>query len=267
MRRYFVINAFDGVLTTLGVLAGGYSAASHGARRRQRHPHTAVGIGVAGFYGSYLVERAERDRAHARAGGVDALQPAGHDISSASTYATVVIAFVDGVSPLLAALLAMVPFFFTAVISVHTAYFVSGGIAFVELFLLGLFLGRVSRERLVCSGVKLVAAGVVALGLSWLLGIGCGERRREPSRRRQAAPAAPASTPAGGRRRRPARRPERAPARGRGAPRGSAAHPRRRRLGQDARAHPSRRLSHRGARRAARRDRSPSPSPTRPPAR
>jgi predicted membrane protein (TIGR00267 family) len=173
MRRYFVINAFDGVLTTLGVLAGGYLAGVDKARAVVSVIlTTAVGIGVAGFYGSYLVERAERDRSmrELEESTLSSLQDT--DISSASTYATVVIAFVDGVSPLLTAVIAMAPFLFTSVISVHTAYFLSGGIAFVELFLLGLFLGRVSRERLVYSGVKLVAAGLVAVGLSWLIGRG-----------------------------------------------------------------------------------------------
>jgi predicted membrane protein (TIGR00267 family) len=173
MRRYFVINAFDGVLTTLGVLAGGYLAGVDKARAVVSVIlTTAVGIGVAGFYGSYLVERAERDRSmhELERSTLSSLQDTA--ISSASTYATVVIAFVDGVSPLLTAFIAMTPFFFTTVISVHTAYFLSGGVAFLELFLLGLFLGRVSRDRLLFSGVKLVAAGLVALGLSWLIGRG-----------------------------------------------------------------------------------------------
>jgi predicted membrane protein (TIGR00267 family) len=173
MRRYFVINAFDGVLTTLGVLAGGYLAGVDKARAVVSVIlTTAVGIGVAGFYGSYLVERAERDRSmrELEESTLSSLQDT--DISSASTYATVVIALVDGASPLLTAAIAMAPFLFTSVISVHTAYFLSGGIAFLELFLLGLFLGRVSRERLLYSGVKLVAAGLVALGLSWLIGRG-----------------------------------------------------------------------------------------------
>src|ERR1700690_1570000 len=62
-RRYFAMNAFDGVLTTLGVLVGSYIG-----RVRSAHQVIAVGLGAAvamgisGFYGSYLIERAERDR-------------------------------------------------------------------------------------------------------------------------------------------------------------------------------------------------------------
>ena len=63
---------------------------------------------------------------------------------------------------------------------------------------------------------------------------------------------------AGSRRRRPHRRPargaQRAPARGRDPRRGAAAHPRRRRLGQDARAHPPHRLARAHRARARGRD-------------
>ena len=45
-------------------------------------------------------------------------------------------------------------------------------IAFVELFALGMFLGRVSRQRLVWSGMKLAVAGVLCLVLSALLDCG-----------------------------------------------------------------------------------------------
>src|SRR5664280_3756993 len=63
-RRYFAMNAFDGVLTALGVLVGGYLGGVDSPRAIFIVVlTTAVGMGVSGFYGSYLVERAERGRA------------------------------------------------------------------------------------------------------------------------------------------------------------------------------------------------------------
>ena len=82
------------------------------------------------------------------------------------------VAFVDGLSPLVASLLIMIPFFFVPPLAMHAAYFVGGAIAFVELFALGVFLGKVSRERLWFAGVKLVLAGAVALGIALLLNAG-----------------------------------------------------------------------------------------------
>ena len=63
----------------------------------------------------------------------------------------------------------MIPFFFVPPLAIHTAYYAAGVVAFIELFLLGMFLGRIGRERLWLAGVKLVAAGAVALVISLLL--------------------------------------------------------------------------------------------------
>jgi predicted membrane protein (TIGR00267 family) len=63
----------------------------------------------------------------------------------------------------------MIPFFFVPPLAIHTAYYAAGVVAFIELFLLGMFLGSIGRERLWLAGVKLVLAGVVALVISLLL--------------------------------------------------------------------------------------------------
>jgi predicted membrane protein (TIGR00267 family) len=171
-RRYFAMNAFDGVLTTLGVLVGSYVA-----HVRSAHQVIAVGLGaavamgVSGFYGSYLIERAERDRSLRELEEVTLSSLEDSDIAAASTYATIVIALVDGASPFLAAALVLIPFY-AGPSSISTAYVAGVVIAFVELFLLGMFLGRVSRQRLIWSGVKLAVAGVLCLALSALLDLG-----------------------------------------------------------------------------------------------
>jgi predicted membrane protein (TIGR00267 family) len=171
-RRYFAMNAFDGVLTAVGVLTGSFIGGVTDPRAVVSVvAATAVSIGVSGFYGSYLVERAERGRAlkDLEESTLCSLQDT--DISAAARYATVVIALVDGASPALAAVIIMLPFFFAGLIGVDTAYYIGWAIAFVELFLLGMFLGHVSRTRLVVSGIKLTLAGGVAFGLSLLLNV------------------------------------------------------------------------------------------------
>jgi len=60
-RRYFVINAFDGVLTIMGVLMGNMAAGV-------ANPNivittglsTRIAMGISGLWGSYLTESAER---------------------------------------------------------------------------------------------------------------------------------------------------------------------------------------------------------------
>ena len=174
-RRYFAMNAFDGVLTTIGVLVGGYFGGIHSARAIFIVVlTTAVGMGVSGFYGSYLVERAERDRAMRELEESTLSSLEDTTIASASRYATIVIALIDGASPFGAALIAMIPFAFVGLVSIHVAYYLAVVVGLVELFCLGLFLGSISRDRLWYSGIKLVMAGVIALVISLLLGGGLG---------------------------------------------------------------------------------------------
>jgi len=171
-RRYFAMNAFDGVLTTVGVLTGSFIGGVSDSRAViSLIVATAVSMGVSGFYGSYLVERAERGRAlkeleESTLSSLDDTQ-----ISAAARYATIVIALVDGASPAAAAIVIMLPFFLFSGDTINTAYFIGWGIAFVELFLLGVFLGHVSRERLIVSGIKLTVAGAISLGLTLLLNV------------------------------------------------------------------------------------------------
>ncbi len=173
VRRYFALNAFDGVLTAVGVLVGGYLAGVIVPRTIViLMLTTAVGMAVSGFYGSYLVEKAERSRALRELEEYTLTSLEGTSIASASTYAAIVIALVDGGSPSAAILIAATPFLFAGMVGIKAAYYIAFGVAFTELFLLGVFLGAVSRERFWVSGLRLIVAGVVALVISVLLGGG-----------------------------------------------------------------------------------------------
>jgi predicted membrane protein (TIGR00267 family) len=175
VRRYFALNAFDGVLTAVGVLVGAYISGVEETRTIVVLLFsTAVGMAVSGFYGSYLVEKAERERSlrELEESTLSSLQ--GTEIAAASRYAAVVTAIVDGASPSVATVIIATPFLLEGAIGIDAAYYVALGIAFTELFLLGVFLGSVSRERLWLSGLRLVVAGVIALAISLLLGGGVG---------------------------------------------------------------------------------------------
>lgn len=169
VRRYFALNAFDGVLTTLGVLVGAYLG---GVESRATVVTvvltTAVGMSVSGFYGSYLVEKAERDRALRDLEESTLSSLKNTDIASASRYATVLIAVVDGASPFVAAMICLIPFAISS-LATDAAYFAAMAVAFVETFLLGVFLGIVSRQRWVYSGLRFTGAAVIALVISFLL--------------------------------------------------------------------------------------------------
>jgi len=171
-RRYFAMNAFDGVLTIMGVLMGNMGA-------RVTSPHivvttglsTCIAMGISGLWGSYLTESAERKRDLDELGSQTLTDLKDSKLGRASRYAVIVIAIIDGLSPFLAALVVLIPFFLVGSLpSIQWAYLASLGGALLVLFGLGIFLGRISRENLILSGIKTVVAGILSILIGLLLG-------------------------------------------------------------------------------------------------
>jgi predicted membrane protein (TIGR00267 family) len=168
-RRYFVMNAFDGVLTIIGVLMGNLTAGVKEPRIVvSTGLATSVAMGISGLWGAYLTEAAERERGLVELSRYTLTDLNDTRIGRASRAAVVAIAVVDGISPFLAALVVLIPFFVADLLpTVEWAYYTSLGMALVTLFGLGIFLGRVSRGNLILYGVK---TGVVSILISFLLG-------------------------------------------------------------------------------------------------
>lgn len=171
-RRYFAMNAFDGVLTIIGVLMGNYMAGVQDPRIVvSTGLATCVAMGVSGLWGAYLTEAAERKRDLNELSRYTLTDLNQTRIGRASRAAVVVVAIVDGLSPFLAAMIVLMPFFFTSLFpSIQVVYFVAIGMALVTLFALGLFLGRVSQGNVLIYGLKTIFAGLISIGISFLLG-------------------------------------------------------------------------------------------------
>ncbi len=61
LRRYFVINSFDGLLVMLGIIMGTYIGGVRDARvLLSAGIGAGVAMGVSGFFGVYMSEKAER---------------------------------------------------------------------------------------------------------------------------------------------------------------------------------------------------------------
>jgi predicted membrane protein (TIGR00267 family) len=172
-RRYFAMNAFDGVLTIIGVLMGNYVAGVSNARIvLSTGLATSVAMGVSGLWGAYLTESAERKRDLDELSRVTLTDLSKTRIGKASRAAILFVAVVDGLSPLMAAVIVLIPFF-VALNSQDLiwVYYTSLGLALLTLFALGLFLGRISKGRMITYGLKTVMAGVVSIVISFFLGV------------------------------------------------------------------------------------------------
>lgn len=172
-RRYFVTNGFDGALTMLGLTIGFYTAgdvavpviisACLGA---------AVALAVSGLASAYVSESAEREkelRALEQA-VVNDLQTTAH--GRAARLVPVFVAIVNGLSPLLIALLIMLPLWLAqAGFALPLPPLeVSVLVAFAALFLLGTFLGTISGRLWLWAGLRTLLIALITAGIILWLG-------------------------------------------------------------------------------------------------
>lgn len=161
-RRYFVIGAFDGALTILGVILGAYVAEGH------VHPELAkqliLGAGFAGgialavssTVGAYEAERVEHVLNHQHLEKA-MLRPVEGTRVEAMWTSIWFSAVVHGVAPLFAAFIPLVPFFF---MPLDTAVVTAIGMTIGFLFVLGAYLGSLIKEMIIYTGLRFVIAGL-----------------------------------------------------------------------------------------------------------
>lgn len=172
-RRYFTMNAFDGVLTIIGILMGTYTAGVEEPRIVLiTGLTTAFAMGISGLWGAYLTESAERERALDDLGRQTLTDLHPTRIGRASRSAIIIVSVVDGLSPILASVIVLLPFIFAPLLpTIDAAYLTSLILALVVLFLLGIMLGRISRGSIWIFGLKTLIAGILSIAISLLLGV------------------------------------------------------------------------------------------------
>ncbi len=171
-RRYLVINAFDGTLTIIGLIVGSWLSGVRSPSIVLKTGYaTAIAIGISGLWGAYMTESAERKDDLANLSKQTLTDLSQTDLGHAMKIAAVVVATVNGIAPFMAACIIMLPFFFhTALGGIDISYAVSIIIAFINLFVLGMFLGGISESSRTLSGIKMLAAGLLCAALSYLIG-------------------------------------------------------------------------------------------------
>jgi len=173
-RRYFVMNAFDGALTMLGVIIGAYMAGilnpipiiSSGVAG-------SIAMGTSGFSGAYMTEKAERTKKLKELENAMLTDMSNGLHYKSYRFATIFAAIVDGVSPALAAMLVVSPFFLVRVglIEIINAFYFSIFLTLLSLLILGLYLAKISNESMIKYGLQMLLVGVVTAILAFTTSI------------------------------------------------------------------------------------------------
>ncbi len=175
-RRYFVTNGFDGVLAMLGLLMGFRVSATVAMEVMiGACVGTAVALFMSGLSSAYISESAEKQRElrQLEKSMVTSLDESAH--GEAARLMPWLIALVNGLSPLLLALLVLMPLFiaqqhtwpdFLAPVSPLDFAIIS---ALALIFLLGVFLGRVSDRFWLWSGIRALLIAIITAAIILLL--------------------------------------------------------------------------------------------------
>ncbi|HDQ06673.1 MAG TPA: hypothetical protein ENN36_08145 [Candidatus Bathyarchaeota archaeon] len=163
-RRYFVMNAFDGATTVLGVVVGAYVAgipnelwviwSGFGA---------TLAMGLSGFAGSYMAEEAEGAK---RLNSLERSMLIGLKdsvVGKASHFASLWAAIIGGGAPALTGGVCLIPFLLSTkgLFSISLAVQLSVALALSIMFLLGVILGRISSRNMLLHGVKMLLVGLI----------------------------------------------------------------------------------------------------------
>ena len=172
VRRYFVVNGFDGALTMLGLIIGFLvSTPANLSVVINVCLAAAIALGMSGLSSAYVSEVAERKRALGKLeeAMISDLEESAH--GEAARLAPLLIALVNGLAPLVISLLILTPLWLSnagirlPVSPLYAAIIV----ALLLIFLLGVFLGRIAGISWLRSGIQTLLVAVVTATLIYML--------------------------------------------------------------------------------------------------
>jgi predicted membrane protein (TIGR00267 family) len=126
---------------------------------------------VSGVWGAYITERAERCGEVKKLERATSLTLKDGPIEKAHKFASIFLALINGLSPIIIAFIILIPVLLVPAFSVMLAYQMSMAIAFITLFVLGASLGRISKENVLICGVEMLLTGVACVIILFLLGV------------------------------------------------------------------------------------------------
>ncbi len=171
VRRYFVVNGFDGALTMLGLIIGFLvSLPADLSVIINACLGAAIALGMSGVSSAYISESAERKRALGKleAAMVSDLQESAH--GEAARLTPILIALVNGSAPLVISFLILSPLWLAnagiplPLQPLHIAII----IALLLVFLLGMYLGHIAGVSWLRSGIYTLLVAVVTALLIYL---------------------------------------------------------------------------------------------------
>ena len=164
MRRYFIVNGFDGALTMLGLILGFlFSTPTDINNIINVCMGASIALCVSGISSAYVSESAERKYVLTKLENAMITDLSQSSHAHAARIVPIVIALVNGLAPLLISLLILLPLWLykSGMVLPISPLIISVFIAMTVIFLLGVFLSRVSGISWWQSGIRTLMVGIL----------------------------------------------------------------------------------------------------------
>lgn len=166
-RRYFVIGFFDGLITIAGMILGAYLAGhNHSEVIIPVGFATALALGISSSWGAFEAERVEQKALRSRREKSMLFRKDETIFDEAHRFATTFSSLVHGISPILGALILILPY---TLLPPFQALQCSVIICSASLFILGAIMGRMANEQPILNGLRIFLLGIIVLGLVLIL--------------------------------------------------------------------------------------------------
>ncbi|UCE14259.1 MAG: hypothetical protein JSV04_03550, partial [Candidatus Heimdallarchaeota archaeon] len=131
-----------------------------------------IAIGISGFWIAFLTEQAEQALEQKKLESTIFTDLNDTAYTRATQIVSYINSFVDGFSPFIFGFLILSPFFLVqfGLFDIQIGYIFSFSLAFVLLFILGVFLGRIAHQNWFVFGLKTILAGLFVGILMFLTG-------------------------------------------------------------------------------------------------
>lgn len=177
MSRYVALGTLDGILAVMGVTLAASGVAAAGGITIENYVIGLTGLsgGIAlamsNAFGSFIGERAEESRTLRELEDKMMLSEGELDdtiIHQQAKRRIYMSMFTHGFSSFIGSFVPVLPFLLIA--DRMTALLTTLVACFIALIILGIYLGRVSRESLLKTAVEIVIIGVLISAVSYLIG-------------------------------------------------------------------------------------------------
>jgi len=173
-KRYFIVNSFDGILTSLGIIVGIYAGglaepkviivAVIGA---------AIAFAVSGISAGYISEEAEHKSSMKRLERAMLKKLSKTKMGEATRKSPLFVALINGLSPALACVVIIIPAFLAVWNIIPETYLLHSmlAISFIMLTGLGVILGKRAKEKVWKYALKALLIGIIATVLTSLIAL------------------------------------------------------------------------------------------------